>query len=101
MTGIAMAIYESDAGRRRTRAPSAAPRRTWRSSCDGAEELEGTYPFTLARSVKAYRINSYLHPLVQPDFRERFLADPEVDVRRGRATAEERDMIAPARLARA
>jgi hypothetical protein len=40
----------------------------------GIEKLEGTYPFTLDRSVKAYRLNSFLHNLIKRDFRERFLS---------------------------
>ncbi len=32
---------------------------------DGVEKLSGTYPFTLDRSVKAYRLNSFLHSLLQ------------------------------------
>ena len=30
----------------------------------GVEALPGTYPFTLERSVKAYRINKFLHELI-------------------------------------
>jgi gallate dioxygenase len=43
----------------------------------GAEALEGTYPFTLERSVKHYKLNKFLHDLVIPAHREAFLADPE------------------------
>ena len=43
----------------------------------GIEHLEGTYPFTLERSVKAYRINDYLHRMIDPSHREAFLGDPE------------------------
>jgi gallate dioxygenase len=30
----------------------------------GAEELEGAYPFTLDLSVRAYRLNRFLHDLI-------------------------------------
>ena len=33
---------------------------------DGIEKLEGTYPFTLKTSVKAYRLNKFLHELIRP-----------------------------------
>ena len=36
----------------------------------GAERLEGTYPFTLARSVKAFRLNRFLHAMTVPAHRE-------------------------------
>ncbi len=41
--------------------PTIAPRinHEW----DGLEKLPGTYPFTLERSVKAYRLNYFLHSL--------------------------------------
>src|SRR5262249_17301653 len=42
---------------------------------DGIEKLTGTYPYTLERSVKAYRVNKFLHGLIDPAHRERFRAD--------------------------
>ena len=75
MTGIATAIYEG------TDAPNPAvverQRRHVASELSGVERLEGTYPFTLERSVKAFRINDYLHRMVEPSHREAFLRDPE------------------------
>lgn len=59
----------------------------------GIEKLPGTYPFTLERSVKAYRINEFLHRLVIPAERKRFLADPEPMFEEAGLTEEERDMI--------
>src|SRR5690606_40571042 len=43
----------------------------------GIEELEGTYPFTLDTSVRAYRLNRFLHDLVIPEKRKLFLEDEE------------------------
>jgi gallate dioxygenase len=95
MTGIAVALYEN--------AVAADPQRSARANelhrqhmahqTSGAEELEGTYPFTLERSVENYRINSYLHQLVRPEFRERFLADPETTYEEAGLAPIERDMI--------
>lgn len=59
----------------------------------GIEELEGTYPFTLDRSVKAFRLNKFLHELVNPDVRRRFLEDPEPLFERSELSQEERDMV--------
>jgi gallate dioxygenase len=41
----------------------------------GAERLPGTYPYTLERSAKGYRLNRFLHDLVRPEQREHFRAD--------------------------
>ena len=59
----------------------------------GVEKLEGTYPFTLERSVKAYRLNSFLHRLVEPAFRKQFLDDPDPLFEEAGLTEEERDMV--------
>jgi len=59
----------------------------------GMESLPGTYPFTLDRSVKAYRLNDFLHRLIEPGYRARFLADPEPMFAQAGLTEAERDMI--------
>jgi gallate dioxygenase len=59
----------------------------------GIEKLPGTYPFTLDRSVKAYRLNNFLHDLIQPDNRKRFLADPEPMFETAGLSEQERDMV--------
>lgn len=59
----------------------------------GAEALQGTYPFTLERSVKAYRLNRFLHGLVQPAYRERFLADEAAFMRGAGLTETERELV--------
>ncbi len=43
----------------------------------GAEKLEGTYPFTIERSVKGFRLNHFLHSLTDPVIRKRFREDEE------------------------
>jgi len=91
MTGIATAIYEG------TDAPNPAvverQRRHAASELRGVEKLGGTYPFTLERSVKAFRLNDYLHRMVDPGHREAFLHDPEASFEAAGLTAEERDLI--------
>ena len=59
----------------------------------GIEKLEGTYPFTLERSVKAFRLNEFLHRLIQPEYRKQFLANPEPLFEAAELTEEERDMV--------
>ncbi len=93
MTGIATAIYEGlEDG---VPSPPIVERQRHRvaDQLRGIERLDGTYPFTLERSVKAFRINDYLHRMVEPDHREAFLRDPEASFAAAGLTDEERDLI--------
>lgn len=60
---------------------------------DGIEKLEGTYPFTLDRCNKAYRLNQFLHSLIDSKQRLRYRADPEILFEEYGLTEEERDMV--------
>jgi len=40
-------------------------------------EIDGTHPFTLERSGKAFRVNQFLQRLTEPMHRDAFVADPE------------------------
>jgi gallate dioxygenase len=92
MTGIATAIYENDA--LDTEADAAAAHRAHIGrQLAGAEKLEGTYPFTLARSVKGYRLNKFLHAMIEPAHRARFLADEQGAMRDAGLSPEEADMV--------
>jgi len=95
MTGIAVAVYEevAQAPAAEVAARAQAQRELIGHQLKGIEALEGTYPFTLERSVRAYRINSYLHQLVDPAFRERFRADPRATYEQAGLTEAERDLI--------
>ena len=92
MTPIATVIYENDSedpvdesvGDYRARIG-----KEWA----GIEKLPGTYPFTLDRSVKAYRLNNFLHDLIKPESRQRFLADPEPMFEAAALSEEERGMV--------
>ncbi len=95
MTGMATAIYEDQA-------VAAAPvlldaDKTYRQHIQqqtaGLEALPGTYPFTLQRSVRAYRLNKFLHELIHPAFRRRFLQEPESLFREHQLTEGEVVMI--------
>jgi gallate dioxygenase len=92
MAGIATAIYEGV-----DEEPDANAVRRHREHMGrelaGIEKLEGSYPFTLERSVRAYRINDYLHRMVEPAHRQRFLSDPEGSFGDAGLSEEERDLI--------
>ncbi len=59
----------------------------------GAERLEGTYPFTLERSARGYRLNKFLHRMIEPAWRARFLQEPEAMYEEAGLSAEERDLL--------
>jgi gallate dioxygenase len=91
MTPIVTVIYEDDTPVESQ--PDAGFRERIGRELEGIEKLPGTYPFTLERSVKAYRLNHFLHRLIEPEFRRRFLADPEPMFEEARLSAEERDLV--------
>jgi gallate dioxygenase len=92
LTGIATAIYENEAGAADAEA-LAAHRAHIAHETAGVEKLQGTYPFTLERSVKAYRLNKFLHALVEPAHRSKFLANQEAAFVEAELSEEERAMI--------
>jgi len=59
----------------------------------GVEKLPGTYPFTQARSLKALRINRFLHRMIQPEWRKRFREAPQALYQEAGLTAEEQTLI--------
>jgi gallate dioxygenase len=92
MTGLATAIYENEPVE-----PMAETNARYREHVGeqlaGAESLAGTYPFNHARSLKGYRINKFLHKLVEPEHRAHFLADPEAAFEKAGLSEEERELI--------
>ena len=90
MTGIATAIYEDEG------AP-APPDPKYLAHINhqlaGIEKLAGTYPYTLGRSVKAYRLNKFLHSLIDPAWRARFRSDQESLFEEACLSSEERHMV--------
>ncbi|MDR0781830.1 MAG: gallate dioxygenase [Pseudomonadales bacterium] len=60
---------------------------------DGIEKLAGTYPFTIARAVKAFRLNNFIHDLIQPAKRQQFQDDPEAAFQKAELTEQERDLL--------
>jgi len=93
MTAIATVIYENDSSEPLDESIPAYRERIARQ-LKGIEKLQGTYPFTLERSVKAYRLNDFLHTtLLEPARRAQFLSDPEPLFEAAALTAEERDLV--------
>jgi gallate dioxygenase len=95
MTGIAVALYENaGAGDKALNAAAVEAHRTHIAhQTKGVEELPGTYPFTLETSVRAYRINKYLHQLVDPAFRAEFKQAPEATYDVAGLTPQERALV--------
>jgi gallate dioxygenase len=92
MTAIATAIYENEAA-----ADVGTDTKEYRHhmarQLAGAERIPGTYPFTLERSVKAYRLNKFLHDMINPEHRKKFLADAEAAFNQAGLTDEEKDLV--------
>ncbi len=95
MTPIVSVIYENEpeATNGASKESPEQHRERMQREWQGIEKLEGTYPFTLDRSVKSYRLNSFLHNLIRRPFRERFLADPESLFEEYSLPENERDML--------
>jgi len=91
MTGIATAIYEDTPTE--TAPPDAAYLTHVQRQLQGIERLAGTYPFTLDRSVKAYRLNKFLHGLIEPSRRAAFREAPEPAFDDAGLTQEERTLV--------
>jgi gallate dioxygenase len=90
MTAIATAIYENDEA---LPAPGPAYREHINHELAGIEKLPGTYPYTLDRSVKAYRLNKFLHSLTNPEWRAKFRADRESLFAQSGLTEEEKRLV--------
>lgn len=92
MTSIATLVLENE--------PAEVPpdigerhRQRMAQQLKGVEDLPGTYPFDLAASVKAYQLNKYLHAMIDPAHRARFLADPEASFTEAGLSEEEKDLV--------
>lgn len=92
MTAIATAIYENEAAPLDGRSAE-LHRARMAEQLRGSEALEGTYPYTLERSDKGYRVNKFLHSLVDPAARDRFRSDEEGAYELAGLSEIERDLI--------
>ncbi len=92
MTAIATAVYENEA-EPMSAETAARHRDEMARQLKGAEELKGTYPYTLDRSARGYRVNRFLHELVDPGARARFRADEEAAYRDAELSEEESALV--------
>ena len=92
MTGIATLVLD-DKGGATPESVRARHRERMALQLRGTGKLDGTYPFDIAASVLAYRINKYLHDLIDPDQRAVFLDDPETSFKAAELTEQEQDLI--------
>jgi gallate dioxygenase len=86
MTAIVTAIYENDG-----EYPQSAAFHD--QQLEGIEQLKGTYPYTLERSAKAYRLNRFLHDLIIPEFRASFRRNADELMGARELTVEEADLV--------
>ena len=92
MTPIATMIFEEVSMDAPVEPVEKTRERAWHDYA-GSEELEGTYPFTIERSVKGFRINHFLHSLTDPKVRRAFREDEEATMAAAELSDEERDLI--------
>lgn len=92
MTNIATVIYE-DTGTPATPEDIDRYRQHIHYELDGAQNLEGTHPFTLEKSQKAYRLNHFLHQVIVPEHRARFIDDLDNLMQEYQLTQTEQDMV--------
>ncbi len=92
VTNIATLVFD-DLGGEPDQAAVEAYRRHIGHELEGASALPGTYPLTHARSHANLRINTFLHDLVKPEHRARFVDDFEALATERGLSDEETDLI--------
>ncbi|MBC2778802.1 gallate dioxygenase [Parasphingopyxis marina] len=92
MCPIATMLMEDDV-EDRPEAEIESLRRRKDEQLEGAEQLEGTYPFTIETAVRAFRLNNFLHELVKPEKRKIFVEDEERAFEEAGLTEEERVLV--------
>lgn len=92
MTNIATLVFE-DQGGEPDRVAVVEHRKHMEHELEGVGALQGTYPFTHARSHANLRINRFLHDLVKPAHRARFVDDFEALAAEHGLSVEEKDLI--------
>ena len=92
VTNICTLVFEDQGA-----APDAAAVEAYRAHIGyelaGAGTLTGTYPFTHARSHANLRLNTFLHDLVKPAHRARFVDDFEALASERGLSDEEKDLV--------
>ena len=93
MTAIATMLFEDTGDATPPAESDEALRARAKHELAGVEDIEGTYPFTIDRAVKGFRINHFLHRLIEPDFRKRFVEDQEAVFAQSDLSDEEKELI--------
>ena len=89
MTAIATLILEDEGSAAQDDATAVDPY----EQMHGIDAVPGTYPFSLERLSTAYKLNAFLHDLVDPEWRGRFKEDPERHMEEAGLSSEDRDLI--------
>jgi len=92
VTNIATLVFE-DLGEPASAEQNEAYRRHMGHELEGAGALTGTYPFTHARSQANLRLNAFLHDLVLPAHRARFVNDFEALASERGLSEEEKALV--------
>ncbi len=92
MTNIATVIYE-DLAASFDEQSAESYRHHIHAELKGAEALPGTYPFGLELAHRAYRLNDFLHRLIEPAHREKFRSNPQALFEEFKLTEQEQTMI--------
>ncbi|EKO3535662.1 gallate dioxygenase [Vibrio fluvialis] len=93
MTNIATVIFE-DLGNSFDDTQAEQYRQHIQHEIAGVEKLSGTYPFGLESAHRAYRLNDFLHRLIEPAHRERFKQEPKALFTEFGLTELEQTMVA-------
>ncbi|WP_275722653.1 gallate dioxygenase [Vibrio furnissii] len=93
MTNIATVIFE-DLGNPFDDAQAEQYRQHIQHEIAGVEKLPGTYPFGLENAHRAYRLNDFLHRLIEPAHRERFKQEPKALFTEFGLTEQEQTLVA-------
>ncbi|ENI4129492.1 gallate dioxygenase [Vibrio fluvialis] len=93
MTNIATVIFE-DLGNSFDDTQAEQYRQHIQHEIAGVEKLSGTYPFGLESAHRAYRLNDFLHRLIEPAHRERFKQEPKALFKEFGLTELEQTMVA-------
>lgn len=89
-TNMAVAIYEQE---RAGEAPPAPARARSNQQLAGIEDIDGTYPFDVAHSVKALELNRFFWRHREPQFRELVAFDLEAAFDESGLSEEERELV--------
>ena len=89
-TNMAVAVYEQVEA---SGPPPASPKPVSNEQLAGIEEIDGTYAFDIAHSVKALRLNRFFWRHREPDFRERVTRDIEAAFEELGLSDEERALV--------